>query len=169
MNGTTDGDLLGASRSELEEFLYHEAALLDAWQLDQWLTLFADGARYLIPPAGVEDDADPATTLFYVADDYHRLCERVKRLKKRTAHAEFPHSRCRRMISNVRLLGGTDARFEVTSNYVTWRSKMGRTDTFFGHHVYVMSRTAAGLRILQKTTFIDADDIREQGKISIIP
>ena len=91
-----------ATRAELEDFLFLEAALLDNWQLDDWLALFAPGARYFVPPAGADDDADPASTLFYVADDYHRLCERVKRLNKRTAHAEFPRSRCRRMVSNVR-------------------------------------------------------------------
>lgn len=157
------------TRALIEEFLYQEAALLDAWQLDEWLALFATGGRYLIPPAGAADDADPATTLFYVADDYHRLCERVKRLNKRTAHAEFPHSRCRRLISNVRMLDSTDTGFRVTSNYVTWRSKMGRTDTFFGHHVYAMRIDDSRIQILCKTSFIDSDDIREQGKISIFP
>ena len=158
-----------ANRAELEDFLFLEAALLDNWQLDEWLALFAPGARYFVPPAGADDDADPATTLFYVADDYHRLCERVKRLNKRTAHAEFPRSRCRRMVSNVRLLEGDATCFTVTSNYVTWRSKLGVTDTFFGHHLYAMTRVAGQLRILSKKTFLDQDDIRDQGKVSIIP
>ncbi len=158
-----------ATRAELEDFLFLEAALLDNWQLDEWLALFAPGARYFVPPAGADDDADPASTLFYVADDYHRLCERVKRLNKRTAHAEFPRSRCRRMVSNVRLLTGDAARFTVTSNYVTWRSKLGVTDTFFGHHLYEMTRVDGRLRILSKKTFLDQDDIRDQGKVSIIP
>lgn len=159
---------LSATRAELEEFLYTEAALLDAWKLDEWLALFADNARYLVPPAGAADDADPATTLFYVADDYHRLGERVKRLNKVSAHAEFPHSKCRRLVSNVRLLGGTDVDFTVTSNYVTYRSKMGSTQVYFGHHVYVMQKTQGIFKILKKTSFIDADDIRDQNKISII-
>ena len=160
---------VGATRDELEDFLYAEAALLDAWRLDEWLALFVEGARYFIPPAGAEDDADPSTTLFYVADDYHRLCERVKRLKKRTAHAEFPRSRCRRMVSNVRVVEGDAARFTLTSNFVTWRSKLGVTDTFFGHHLYEMTRVDGALRILSKKTFLDQDDIRDQGKVSIIP
>lgn len=160
---------VGATRDELEDFLYAEAALLDAWRLDEWLALFVEGARYFIPPAGAEDDADPSTSLFYVADDYHRLCERVKRLKKRTAHAEFPRSRCRRMVSNVRVVEGDAVRFTLTSNFVTWRSKLGVTDTFFGHHLYEMTRVDGALRILSKKTFLDQDDIRDQGKVSIIP
>lgn len=158
----------GVTRAALEDFLFEEAALLDEWRLEEWLGLFVEGARYLVPPAGADDDADPATTLFYVADDWHRLCERVKRLGKRTAHAEFPRSRCRRMISNVRILGGSDDAFRATSNFVTWRSKMGRTDTFFGHHRYELALVDGAIRIRGKTSFLDANDIRDQGKVSII-
>lgn len=72
------------------------------------------------------------------------------------------------MVSNVRLLGGADERFKVTSNFVTWRSKLGVTNTFFGHHLYEMTRIDGQLRILQED-LLDQDDIREQGKVSIIP
>ena len=165
MNATA---ALTVTRAELEDFLFFEAALLDAWRLDEWLGLFDQGARYLVPAAGAPDDADPTTTLFYIADDHHRLTERIKRLNKPTAHAEFPHSRCRRLVSNVRLLGGSDQAFRVTSNYVTYRSKMGETQTYFGHHLYEMCKVAGQLLITKKTTFIDADDIRDQNKVSII-
>jgi len=73
------------------------------------------------------------------------------------------------MVSNVRLLEGDAACFRVTSNFVTWRSKLGVTTTFFGHHLYEMTRTEQGLRIRWKKTFLDQDDIRDQGKVSIIP
>ena len=64
---------LDVTRIEVEDFFYYEAALLDEWRLEEWLTLFVPGARYLVPPAGSNDDVDPATTLFYVADDGMRL------------------------------------------------------------------------------------------------
>jgi p-cumate 2,3-dioxygenase beta subunit len=159
---------LSITRAQVEDFLFAEAALLDDWNLDGWLALFAPGAHYHVPPAGAPDDADPATTLFYIADDWHRLTERVKRLKKPTAFVEQPPSKCRRMVSNVRILGGSDERFEVTSNYVTFRSKLGETQSFFGHHRYALANTTGGLRILAKTSFIDADHIRDQNKVSII-
>lgn len=166
---TTIVQVPGITRAEVEDFLFLEAALLDDWQLEAWLALFDEGARYLVPPAGAADDADPATTLFYIADDHHRLRERVKRLLKRTAHAEFPRSRCRRLVSNVRLLGGDAGHFSAGANFVTWRSKLGVTDTFIGHHRYDLRRDGDGFRILCKRTFLDQDDIREQGKVSIIP
>ena len=92
----------------------------------------------------------------------------MKRLLKPSAHSEFPHSRCRRLVSNVRLLGGTDDAFRATSNYITWRSKMGETQCYFGHHLYELRKDAGALRIVCKTSFLDADDLREQNKVSII-
>ncbi len=159
---------LSVDRLQVEEFLYEEAALLDSWNLDEWLNLFEEGASYWVPPAGSGDDADPATTLFYVADDWFRLTERVKRLGKKTAHVEYPKSLCRHMISNVRLLGGDDQAFKVTSNFVTYRSKGGTTETYLGHHIYEMCLSDGAIRIRQKTSFLDTEDINEQGKVSII-
>ena len=159
---------LTVSRADVEDFLYTEAALLDAWDLDAWLRLFEEGARYWVPPAGSDDDVDPGTTLFYVADDWFRLTERVKRLGKKTAHVEFPKSRCRHMVSNVRVLGGTDDAFRATSNFVTYRSKGGQTETYLGHHNYELRVIDGAIRIRHKTSFLDIDDINEQGKVSII-
>ena len=159
---------LSVSRGDIEDFLFEEAALLDDWKLTEWVALFEVGASYYVPTAGAPEDADPSTTLFYVADDYHRLTERVKRLLKRTAHVEFPHSRCRHMVSNVRITGGDDREFGVTSNFATYRSKRGRTELYFGHHRYRMTLAGGAIRIRQKTSFLDCDDINEQGKVSII-
>ena len=163
-----DAATLSVTRAELEDFFFLEAALLDEWRLDEWLALFDNDARYLVPAAGAEDNADPASTLFYIADDYHRLSERVKRLKKPTAHSEFPHSRCRRLITNVRVLSGHDGAFRATSNYITYRSKLGDTQTYFGHHVYELRRRDSCIKIACKTSFIDADDLRAQNKVSIL-
>jgi len=159
---------LSVSRADVEDFLFREAGLLDAWQLEEWLGLFAEGASYWVPPAGADDDADPATTLFYVADDWFRLTERVKRLGKKNAHVEFPKSRCRHMVSNVRILGGEDDDFQVTSNFVTYRTKGGITETYLGHHKYRMCVDDGVIRIRHKSSFLDVDDINQQGKVSII-
>jgi len=164
-NGTVK---LSVTISQVEQFLYEEAALLDEWKLMEWLALFEEGASYYVPAAGAADDADPTISLFYVADDYHRLSERVKRLLKRTAHVEYPHSKCRHIVSNVRITGGDDREFTVGSNFITFRSKRGSTETYFGHHLYTMTTVDGMIRIRRKTSILDADDIVEQGKVSII-
>ena len=159
---------LSVARADVEDLLYLEASLLDAWQLEAWLELFEEGASYWVPPAGSPDDADPSTILFYVADDWFRLTERVKRLGKKTAHVEFPKSRCRHMVSNVRIIDGDDQAFRVTSNFVTYRTKAGVTETYLGHHNYTMTVQDGEIRIRKKMSILDTDDLNQQGKVSII-
>src|SRR5581483_1041846 len=102
-NGSAERPASAAiSREEVEDFLYAEAALLDAWQLDEWLTLFTDDARYVVPSTDLPN-ADPSTTLSLIDDDMVRLRGRVARLNSRHAYREFPWSRTRRFISNVRI------------------------------------------------------------------
>ena len=91
------------TRAEVEDFLYHEAALLDEWRLDAWQELLTDDAAYYVPPND-KPDADARYTLFTIADDIVRLRERVIRLKDPNCHAEYPLSRTRRVVGNVRIL-----------------------------------------------------------------
>lgn len=156
------------SRTEVEDLLYDEALLLDEWRLDEWLALFAPGATYEVPPANAEADANSATSLFYIADDYERLGYRVDRLKDVNAHAEYPRSRCARLISNVRVLGPVDGGFGVRCAFITHRSKGDVTDIYFGHHRYVLTWVGEALKIAAKTTFLDMSSLRPQGRVSII-
>src|SRR5262249_42593794 len=87
---------------EVEDFLVREAALLDEWRLDDWLDLFTEDARYMVPATDMPT-ADPKETLAIINDDMARLRGRVERLKSRHAHREFPWSRTRRFVTNVRI------------------------------------------------------------------
>jgi len=92
----------------------------------------------------------------------------VKRLMKRTAHAEFPHSRTRHLVSNVRIRNRTDAELEVGSSFITYRTKDGVTDTYFGSNRYRLVTENGRLRIKEKRCLLDSDGLRAQGRVSII-
>jgi len=154
-------------RAEVEDFLYAEAALLDDWRLDEWFALFAPGAVYEVPTAGSPDDDDPTKSLFYIADDYVRLRERVVRLGKKEAHAEYPHSRTRRSISNVRVLGREGTVAKVACNLLCHRAKAGKVDTYFGHALYAIDTAGDGWKIRSKRVLLDMD-LLYPGKVSII-
>lgn len=155
------------SRAEVEDFLFHEADLLDRWALEEWANLFTDDGEYLIPPTDLPD-GDPSRDLFLVYDDRHRLGERARRLGKKSAHAEFPHSRTRHMISNVRVRQAGEA-LHVTCNFVVYRSKQGVNDVYPGHSEYdLVAALDGGLRIRRKRAVLDVDTLRPQGKVSII-
>src|SRR5260221_2552881 len=104
------------SRQSVEDLLYKEAALLDEWRLDEWLELLAEAAIYEIPPTDVPE-GDSRNTLFIVADDALRIRSRVKQLLGKFAWSENPHSRTRRMIANVRVIGQDGDCILVTANF----------------------------------------------------
>jgi Small subunit of phenylpropionate dioxygenase len=47
------------TRAEVEDFLYHEAALLDEWKLNEWQELLTDDAAYYVPPNDQLDGDHP--------------------------------------------------------------------------------------------------------------
>jgi p-cumate 2,3-dioxygenase subunit beta len=156
------------TRAAAEDFLFREAELLDAWRLEEWAALFTDDGEYLIPPTNMPE-GDPETTLFLIYDDRLRLQERAKRLLKRQAHAEFPHSVTRHVIGNVVVRGIRDATAHVTCNFLVTRSRFGKTDLFPGHTEYRLQLAADGTPAIRlKRVVIDLDALRPHGKVSII-
>ena len=155
------------TRSEVEDFLYHEAALLDDWKTMEWSELFTEDAEYLVPPMDFPE-ADKREALFVISDDHHRLVQRAKRLTRRTAHAEFPHSKTRHMVQNVRILEQDDAGLLVASNLVVYRAKRELLDTFVAHVRHQLVKGETGLRIQSKRVMLDIDALRPHGRVSII-
>ena len=155
-------------RADVEDFLYLEADLLDEWRLPEWLELFTEDATYSVPATDLPADASPDTSLFYVADDRFRLSERVKRLMKRTAHVEFPHSRTRHFVTNVRIRERSERELFVSSAFLVYRTKDGVTDTYFGSHRYRLVLKGDALRIREKRCLLDTDGLRPQGRVSIV-
>jgi p-cumate 2,3-dioxygenase subunit beta len=158
-----------SERDEVEEFLYEEAALLDAWDLRKWQALFARDGEYLIVTPNLEnpETASPSHSLFLVADNQDRLTQRVERLLDKTAHVEFPHSKTRHCLSNIRI-DGEGAALRVRANFVIYRSKNDETTYFPGHVIYELEREGPSFRIRRKRCIIDTDSLAMQGKVSII-
>jgi len=159
------------TRAEVEDFLYREAALLDAWRLDEWLALLTDDARYRIP-SNDAPDSDPASALFLIADDIHRLRGRVARLKDPQAHAEFPHSRTRRMIANVRieeLVSGTHSEITVHANFTVHRFRRGeRVSQFVGRYRYRLRIVDGSMKIALREAILDSEELGRLGAVSFI-
>jgi len=126
-------------RSEVEDFLYREAALLDAWDLDAWLALYTDDARYCIPSTDLPG-GDPARDMVIVDDDRERLESRVERLKSRRAHREYPTSRTRHFVTNV-IANAVPEGLAVTASFMVWRFRGARTDHYVGRYDYVLAVT----------------------------
>lgn len=86
---------------EVTVFLVHEAELLDTWQLDRWLALYAPDAIYWVPiePGQVSG----YESVSHIHDDRRLLETRVRRFNHAMFHAQKPPSRTVHFIGNVRL------------------------------------------------------------------
>jgi benzoate/toluate 1,2-dioxygenase beta subunit len=94
--------LAAPSRLDLrrcEQFLLHEARLLDEAKFDDWLALFTAEAWYWVPSE--PDQADPLDTVSLIYDDRRLLETRVRRLSSPRMYSQEPRSRTSRMVGNV--------------------------------------------------------------------
>jgi p-cumate 2,3-dioxygenase beta subunit len=161
------GGAAALTRGEIEEFLIHEAALLDEWRLEEWLELMAPDARYLVPPLDAPE-ADHRDTLFLIADDRRTLASRVRQLLSGLAWAENPRSRTRRLITNVRLLAADNGEARIAANFAVWRFQHEQTDVYVGQYRHVLVRGAAGLLFRERRAVLDLETLRPHGKLSFI-
>ncbi len=164
---TFNGEIKDIQRSQIEDYLYLEADFLDEWDLHAWHALFADDGAYYVPSTDLDRDANADTSLFYIADDAIRLKERVIGLLKRTAHSEFPRSRTRHFVSNVRLLGVENGILKVSAAYSTYRIK-GNTDVYVGVNYYKLKLEDQNIKIVEKRSVLDLESLRPHGRVSII-
>jgi benzoate/toluate 1,2-dioxygenase beta subunit len=82
-----------------EQFLYHEAHLLDTQQYEEWLALFTEDATYWVPLE--QSQKDPRETSSLVYDDRTLLELRVKQMRHPRAHARAPLPRTVHQVSNI--------------------------------------------------------------------
>jgi p-cumate 2,3-dioxygenase beta subunit len=156
------------TRAEVEDFLYHEAALLDDWKLNEWQELLTDDAAYYVPPND-QLGSDHRNTLFLVADDRERIRQRIIRVLDPNCHAEFPKSRTRRMISNVRIVGVEGDLVTVAANFVCYRyRRYERIREYVGAYRFVLKRTGDSFRIKERRVLIDAHELGNLGSVSFI-
>ena len=160
------------TRAQIEDFLYREARLLDDWDLDTWLTLWAEeGTRYVVP-CNDDPDGDPARDLVLIDDDQLRMRLRVERLNSRKAHREYPHSRTNHQVSNV-MVGtaegsGADAELPVTAAFTVWRFRNGKASYYVGRYHYRFIAVGGELRIRSKRSVLDMTELRPAGDLAII-
>lgn len=154
------------TREQVEDFLYLEAALLDAWKLDEWLALLTEDATYRVP-SNDAPESDPRAALFTIADDMARIRARVTRLKDRGAHAEYPRSRTRRLISNVRIVASEPLRVEA--NFVVYRFRRNENvREYVGRYRYTLKKVNGELRIASREAILDAMELASLGAVSFI-
>ncbi len=136
--------------SQVEQFLYREARLLDDRQFHQWLELFTDDARYWMPMRSnrypvsskaisildgsryEEDDLSKEGELAILDETKDSLERRVARLDTGMAWAEDPPPRTRNFISNTEVEQGEgQSEIKVYSNFIMYRTRAETEEDFY--------------------------------------
>ncbi|WP_421912029.1 aromatic-ring-hydroxylating dioxygenase subunit beta [Marinobacter sp.] len=119
--------------SEIVSFLYEEAMLLDNLRLQEWSERLATDLVYTAPlrqtRLGVDHEKTFIRSVQHFHDNYRSILGRIMRLSGKSAWAEDPPSRTRRMVTNV-LVRETSVpnEFAVTSYLMMTRSRFSAED-----------------------------------------
>jgi len=144
------GGVAGIDRRPFEDFIVHEARLLDARRFRDWMALFAEDGTYWVP--AVPDQANPfdQASLFY--DDRDLMKTRIDRLEHPRIHVQTPPSRTAHLIGNVVVEAADDAKgeFVIGSTVIMVEYREDKQRLFAGRQQHRLRREGAGLRIVQK-------------------
>ena len=140
----------GTSRAAFEDFLIHEASLLDARRFRDWMGLFADDGTYWVPSAPDQKSPFDQASLFY--DDRDLMKTRVDRLEHPRIHVQTPPSRTAHLIGNVAIEEADAAKGEylVGSTVIMVEYRDDTQRIFAGRQQHRLRRHGDSFRVVQK-------------------
>jgi benzoate/toluate 1,2-dioxygenase beta subunit len=137
-------------RAKLEEFVLHEARLLDERCFRDWMGLFADDGTYWVPAVPDQQSPFDQASLFY--DDRDLMKTRIDRLEHPRIHVQTPPSRTAHLVGSFTVVEADEAKGEYvvgsTVIMVEYRDEQQRT--FAGRQRHRLRRDGASFRIVQK-------------------
>jgi 3-phenylpropionate/cinnamic acid dioxygenase small subunit len=139
----------------LEQFLYHEARLMDEGRYGEWFELWGQDAIYWVPCN--DDNIDPARHVSIIYDNRMRLAERIERLKSGSVLAMEPRPRMRRVISNIEVLA-EGPEIEVGSNFILGTMRWGAQQLWIGRSVHRLRPRGESFEIARKTVLLINND-----------
>jgi 3-phenylpropionate/cinnamic acid dioxygenase small subunit len=147
---------------EVEQFLYHEAALLDERRFTEWLDLLDPELEYWMPIRSTRALGDEASEFAklgegaFFDDDKTSMEQRVRKLHTGFAWAEDPPSRTRHNVSNVRILERRNDLTVVGCNFFIYRTRLANdNDLWSGRREDTLRAREAGFTIVKRHLFID--------------
>lgn len=147
-------------RRRVENFLFHEAALLDASRWDEWLKLFAPEGMYWVPRTRDQQDPRQHVSLFW--EDARLRSVRVRRLTNARNWSQQPPTFSVRMIGNLQLQSGEGGEVKARSSFHMLESRAGQQRAFGGSLTHTLIEDPAGLRIrLKRVDLLNCDAVHE--------
>lgn len=140
----------GFDRTAFEDFLIHEARLLDDRCFRDWMALFADDGTYWVPAVPDQKSPFEEASLFY--DDRELMKTRVDRLEHPRIHVQTPPSRTAHIVGNVVLEETDQAKGEyvIGSTFIMVEYRDDAQRLFAGRQRHRLRRHGDTFRIVQK-------------------
>ncbi|HUP07706.1 MAG TPA: 3-phenylpropionate/cinnamic acid dioxygenase subunit beta [Caldimonas sp.] len=148
---------------EVQQFLYHEAELLDGRRYEEWYGLLADDLEYWMPVRSTRargDEANeftkPGESAFF-DETKELMAARVRKLQTPYSWAEDPPSRTRRILSNIRILeAATDGSVKASCNFLLYRSRLADDeDVWVGRREDTLRRAGERWQIVRRHIYLD--------------
>jgi 3-phenylpropionate/cinnamic acid dioxygenase small subunit len=159
---------------EVEQFLYAEAALLDARRYRDWLGLLAEDIHYWMPirrtvtTSDIEREFTKPGDMAFFDDDLELLEMRVKKLEAGSAWSEDPPSRSRHFVSNVRITAVDGDEITVELAFHLYRTRLNtEVDSWVGRREDVLRRQDDSFRLVRRHIFLDQTLIRSTNMSTI--
>ena len=141
---------------QVEQFLFHEAQLMDEHRFDEWLALWDDDVLYSVPTG--RDDVNPDREISLIYDDRIRLELRIARLKSGFAHAQEPRSHMRRLLSNITIEEPGQSKIVAASNFMLVELRRGKQDLFAGRSIHHLRPCDGGFKMVSKKVLLVNND-----------
>lgn len=141
----------------LEQFLFHEARLLDEQRWEEWNDLFTEDGVYWAPASPAQPDATHHVSLMH--ENALLRAVRIKRFRHPNAFSLQPKPRTVHMISNVMPDGVTDnGDHVVTSRFQMAQYRREKLDLFIGTYTHHLRVVSGSFRIaLKKADLVNCD------------
>jgi 3-phenylpropionate/cinnamic acid dioxygenase small subunit len=155
-------------RQEVEDFLYHEAELLDERRYEEWLELLTDDVRYFMPMRRNVPHDEPGreftregADVSWFDEGKDTLTRRVRQILTGIHWAEEPPSRICHMISNVQILdaspaGPAPSEIAAKSRFLVYRNRVEtETDLLVGKREDRLRRVNGGFKLARRKIVLD--------------
>ena len=118
----------------IEQFLYHEARLLDEQRWEEWNALYLDDAEYWVPAA--PDQPDPHNHVSLIYETGLLRAVRIKRYKHPNAFSLQPRPRSVHLVNNIILeeFDADRAECSVNSRFIMLQYRREKQDVFAGSY-----------------------------------
>ncbi|MFO1083092.1 MAG: aromatic-ring-hydroxylating dioxygenase subunit beta [Reyranellaceae bacterium] len=146
----------------VEQFLFHEAWLLDQRRYREWLALIAEDIHYWMPirrtvaVRDIDREFTRVGDMAYFDDDRRDLAMRVDKLYTGSSWSEDPPSRTRHFVGNVQIVDLEGDLVSVRSSLHLYRSRLeGVTDSFCARREDRLRRAGESFRLQRRHIYLD--------------